>query len=90
MRDYEFEFQENILNNQEWFEETIEIQISRLGLIHVIGVMELGLRHPVFPNHLKPSCEKIGRSMVTRLIDDGLEIPLDTLQCWRKTFKIEG
>lgn len=58
-----------------WWEEEIEITINRLGIMTLLGMMDLALRHPQVPATTSDAGKQIGRQVLEKLLADGLELP---------------
>ena len=73
-------------NSSDWYKGEIHLILDRLTLLTIVASLELTLRHPQLPPSTREAQLKIGKALVTRLIDDGLLVPPEERKIWEKTF----
>ena len=61
---------------------------DRLSLLTIVASLELALRHPGLPPATREANLRIGKVLVTRLLQDGLLVPPEAREVWEKTFKM--
>lgn len=71
---------------REWWTEEMDLTIDRLGLMTLLGMMDLALRHPQLPETTSNNGKEIGRRILERMLDDGLELHEAVEAAYRKTF----
>lgn len=76
------------LNDKEWYKQYIKLNIDRVSLLNLVGLMELALRHPDLPERVKKTGIKTGRAFASVLIDDGLILPDEVQRSWEKSFQL--
>lgn len=76
------------INDGAFYTEICILKIDRISMLCIIGDLELALRHPDIPANCKAETRKIGRSIALRLIREGIILPEDVMESWRKTFGI--
>ena len=77
------------LNNEEWFKDVLPLEIDRISMLSIVGVVELALRHPKLPASVSDYARGIGTAFALRLVSDGLVLPDRERKCWEETFGIE-
>ena len=75
-------------NTSDWYKGEVRIILDRLSLLTIVAGLELSLRHPQLPPSTRVATVKIGRALVTRLLEDGLLVPPEAREVWEKTFKM--
>lgn len=76
------------VNDNEWFKELVILKIDRISLLCIVESLELRIRHPDIPPTSKEITRLIGKSLALRLIGDGVILPDNVIESWRKTFGI--
>lgn len=71
---------------RDWWTEEIDLTIDRLGLMTLLGILDLALRHPKMPETTLNNGKQIGRQILTRMLEDGLKLPEDVEAVYRETF----
>jgi len=74
------------VNSPKWLKRAVRLDIDRLSLLNVIGLLELALRYPDLPNSTREKAVKTGRTFTSILIDDGLIIPDRVRESWERSF----
>ena len=77
------------LNNPKWYKQMVRLDIDRMSLLALTGILELVLRHPRLPDSTKEQAIKIGKSFASCLLDDGLIIPDEVMESWESTFDMK-
>ena len=75
--------------DKQWMITPTEIYITRIGLLIVLSMMRLALRHPNIPDTIKSIGKGIGLDILNHLINEGIEMPDNVYQAYIKTFTIE-
>ena len=76
------------INSSDWYKGEVHLILDRLTLLTIVADLELTLRHPQLPPATRVSTVKIGRALVTRLLQDGLLVPPEARKVWEETFKM--
>lgn len=77
------------INSPKWLKRMVRLDIDRLSLLNVIGLLELVLRHPALPDATREKAVKTGRTFASCLLDDGLIIPDRVRESWESTFNMK-
>ena len=77
------------LNDEKWYKEPTHISLDRLGLLTIVGGLELVLKHPNLPENSRRLTVQVGKALASMLIDDGIILPDEMLEAWEKAFKIK-
>lgn len=76
------------VNSPKWLKRAVRLDIDRLSLLNVIGLLELVLRHPDLPDSTRQKAIKTGRTFASCLLDDGLIIPDRVRESWEASFEM--
>jgi len=76
------------LNNTKWFVTSVLVNIDRLSVLSIVGLIELAIRHPDMAPLTKKSAAKLGKTLALTLLDDGLIIPDQVRESWERTFNM--
>lgn len=76
------------LNDPQWYKRMIRLDIDRISLLNIVGVIELALRHPALPHRVREICLQVGTRFALALLEDGLILPDEVRVSWGKTFGI--
>lgn len=76
------------LNGPEWYRQMVRVNIDRMSLLALIGLLELTLRHPDLPDQPRQKAVEMGRSFASILLNDGLIIPDEIARSWEKSFNM--
>ena len=76
------------LNDREWYKGMVRVNVDRISLLKLIGILELVLRHLDLPDSIKQKGVEMGRSFASYLLDDGLVIPDQVRESWEATFNM--
>jgi len=71
---------------RDWWEEEMDLTIDRLGLMTLLGILDLALRYPKMPETTLNNGKQIGRQIFERMLEDGLKLPEAVEAVYRKTF----
>ena len=75
--------------SRDWWTEEIDLSMSRLGLMTLLGLVDLALRHPHIPASTIVNGKQIGRQILDKMFEDGLELPESVKAVYLKTFAEE-
>ena len=75
-------------NTSDWYKVEVHLILDRITLLTIVASLELTLRHPRLPPSTREAQLKIGKALVTRLLEDGLLVPPEEREVWEKTFGI--
>ena len=76
------------INSSDWYKGEVRIILDRLSLLTIVASLELTLRHPGLPPSTRESTLKIGKRLITHLIDEGLLLPSSARKVYEETFQM--
>jgi hypothetical protein len=76
------------LNDREWYQKLVRVDIDRVSLLRLIACLELVLRHLELPDTVKNAGVKMGKAFTSSLIAEGLILPDQVREVWEDTFNM--
>ena len=77
------------LNDPNWYHESMLIHVNRIGVLSIVGGLELALRHPDMPKTTRCQLIIVGKALALALLADGIILPDEILKGWEEAFDVE-